>query len=320
MKKTVLRLVCDVVIVAALLLVCDVACGVVASRWLRYFHNRDSVSCIERASYVLGYCDEEIILIGSSRCAHGLESQVLEDSLRTHHLDYKVYNAGYHNRGAVESACFLDAILDRYTPKAIVMEYYDYMFQCGDDSLLAANFVKFAPIGKHNRYLRKGMNQVSHYGVGSLVKIHSGVYRIKQTLVEGMGSVDIRGGYEPIGGVMPSDVLAPDGFSLHGKPLQPIQREVDAMRHIIQRCKAKGVLLIFVIAPYFQPDACQSFLPSLACSEGVMCVDYYNTDFFNAHPELFRDRSHVNHNGAHRFTSQLFTSIWPSIAKVANGE
>lgn len=84
----------------------------------------------------------------------------------------------------------------------------------------------------------------------------------------------------------------------------------------ISICKENEIPLLFFISPAYKPEHDQSFtaIKELLQSEGVMLYDFYEDKDFVLHKELFQDWSHMNYNGAVRYTNKLI----PYLKRVLN--
>ena len=108
-----------------LLLVADRGIGY-SLKWM-YFNQKG-----EDFYYTTKALDEQtadLVILGSSRARNHYNPEILQDS-----LDMSCYNAGRSGCFLVYQRAQLDLILDRYTPKAIILEVtpYDMMVGEGD--------------------------------------------------------------------------------------------------------------------------------------------------------------------------------------------
>ena len=83
------------------------------------------------------------------------------------------------------------------------------------------------------------------------------------------------------------------------------------LRRVLHLCKDKGVNLVLASSPRFRPENDNELIHSLSQEYGVPYIDIYNSVFFNNHPELFKDTSHLNNDGATIYTQLFFEELKP---------
>ena len=61
----------------------------------------------------------------------------------------------------------------------------------------------------------------------------------------------------------------------------------------------------------FSPNDRNDDLLELCRQYDTPCVDYYDSETFNMHPEYFNDPIHLNDDGAHLYSKMFFEDIKP---------
>ena len=86
---------------------------------------------------------------------------------------------------------------------------------------------------------------------------------------------------------------------------------VKSIERVMMSAKDKGVLLIMAFSPMLLPDDRNDDLLELCSRYDTPCVDYYDFETFNLHPEYFNDPIHLNDDGAHLYSKMFFEEIKP---------
>lgn len=71
----------------------------------------------------------------------------------------------------------------------------------------------------------------------------------------------------------------------------------------LNRYRSAHVPLVIVCSPKFRPSDNNQQLKKICDSLYIPFIEFYDSPNFNAHPELFKDISHLNDAGAHEFTA-----------------
>ena len=81
------------------------------------------------------------------------------------------------------------------------------------------------------------------------------------------------------------------------------------MNDVVTRCKRKNVRLIMCISPsyHFNPIY-NKYLQQYCKHNGIEFYDMSEDKDF-LHPEMFKDKDHLNKDGSKKFTEELITRI-----------
>ena len=71
---------------------------------------------------------------------------------------------------------------------------------------------------------------------------------------------------------------------------------------------------IYIILPlwtfiYYNPSESTDVLKGISGKFDIPFIDLYNKEYFNQHPELFKDSGHLNDKGANIYTKMIFEEI-----------
>ena len=293
--------------IAFLLVVVDVLFGYAADIYVDKYGLRGDYRPI---GYVMNETEDDILLLGSSVVINSIMPSVIEDS-----LEYTCYNAGANAQTLVYYHTMLNCVLQRYTPKAIVLgltpgefaydglgrynvliPYYNQGY-AEIDSVLESKDRYNSILLKSNLYryntiwFRILLYHILNYNEGNLVK-----------------------------GFMPHNVPFFPPTMRHFKADNSCitDRNLKLFTDIISVCRERGVELVVCFTPLY--DRYED-VPYVVKEIREICVYnnihcYYDTQdsLFLEHADWFYDNLHLNKYGALEY-SKMFASRLKSILK-----
>ena len=81
--------------------------------------------------------------------------------------------------------------------------------------------------------------------------------------------------------------------------------------NVLKKYSSAKVPLVVVSSPRFRPYDNNKRVAAICEKYGIPFIDFYDTPYFNNHPELFYDGNHLNDHGAHVFTALFFEQLKP---------
>lgn len=294
MKKFVLK----VLLFFALVVVMDCAFGSVFS-WLRIRAKGGSTANCE---YIANRCEDDIIILGSSRATHHYVPQIIEDS-----LGLSCYNCGEEGNGVVLAYGRLLMLTNRYKPKLVLYEItpgYDYGTK--------------EPNAKYLGYLRpyyckNGIKSIfaDFDDELSFLKMQSKMYqntgKLLPDLVDNFVFRENMKGYAPLYG------------SLDTAPSQQVKTEmtIDSIKlsyveKLIVLCKNNDIPLLFMISPEFNyGEDMTRYKPALQLCDhyGVSVINCINEPGISDNIKYFQDNTHLNNEGAVTYTQLLVSKM-----------
>ena len=296
MKKFILK----VLLFFALVVIMDFAWGGVFS-WLRGHAKGGSTANCE---YIANHCEDDIIILGSSRATHHYVPQIIEDS-----LGLSCYNCGEEGNGIVLAYGRFKMLTNRYKPKLIIYEItpgYDYS--------------AIEPNSKYLGYLRpyynkKGIKPLfeSFDDELSILKMQSKMYqnfgKLLPDLVDNFIFRDNKKGYSPLYGKIKADI--------NNLPKEERINEIDSIKlyyveRLIVDAKSANIPIVFVVSPRFGIDSdTNNYEVEIALCKRYD-VPYYN--YLNYSPianeaDYFQDMGHLNNEGAYAFSRVLVNEV-----------
>lgn len=252
-----------------------------------------------RAEYVFKQANEDIILMGSSRCIHHYNPFIIEDS-----LGMSTYNCGNDGMGIIYNYAIYTSMRERHLPKVIV---YD----------IAPSFDLYE--GTPNDKYIHGIRQFSYYGKiidictdidnNDKYKLYSKCYRLNSSYLHILRDfIHPRGlfekGFKPSVGVMDYEikdqVYNPEAFVTDSV-------KIKYWNKLFELCKQDGVSLILSVSPTYSPydHGCYDIIKNLANKNGIPFIDNYDCDGITGQKQYFSDSTHMNEDGANEFSKRI---------------
>lgn len=296
MKKFLLK----VLLFFALVVVMDFAWDGVFS-WLRSHAKGGST---ENCEYIANRCEDDIIILGSSRATHHYVPQIIEDS-----LGLSCYNCGEEGNGIVLAYGRFKMLTNRYKPKLIIYEITP-RFDYGTSD----------PNSKYLGYLRpyynnSGIKTIFNDFDGSLsfLKMQSKMYqntgKLLPDLVDNFIYRDNRKGYEPLFGLI--DV------NNHMRSQEMRQIVIDSLKlsyveRLLVEAQNNAIPIVCTISPEFGTESDMSdYYPEidLCLKHNIPCINSINYLSIAGNPDLFQDLSHLNNKGAEAYTRYIVSLL-----------
>jgi hypothetical protein len=294
----------------ALIIISDQIIGLL----LRYLYFNQKTGQQQALTYILTENRSEILILGNSRAQHHYVPSILSDS-----LNMSCYNGGLDGGHSILLPYGqIKVIINHYSPKLLILEYdpTDYAYNYGDYERLSV----FLPYVKEYPDLYKLVLHRSQY---EKLKLISAIYPFNSNIISMIRfntsfvqKINING-YVPI---FNRQLDSTTYNTFHTKYAQisrvnltPDSIKLDALKQIIELCKEKGIRLVLVNSPYFNPDSNNHILRTDYYKNSIDFIlqeqiEFYDFKFdhgFEGRMDLFADVSHLNDSGARIFTSCL---------------
>ena len=302
------KLLVKISVVLVLLAACDMLAGL-GLDWLRD-HSPDGR--YYKTKYSLEACNEDVVVIGSSRGEINYVSQIIEDS-----LGLPCWNASRGGQGTPYFRAIQEGILSRYAPKVVILNIDD------NDLETRPNYGHagvLRPFYHNHPEIRPILDQTSKYE-WALLKSRlyaynsSYYYLIRPYLVKGLDGKTSDKGWKPRLDKMQRDiggVIEPEPQKV---PLHP--ESVALFDTLISKFQQRGTRVFLVVSPNFGRSVSASsaieYLKKTSQQRGIPLFVYSNDTAFITKPEYFVDPEHLNVEGAQLFTRNLIRQIKPHI-------
>lgn len=280
----------------SLLIITDRSFGVVLKNVLSETNKGDW----GRSNYLMDEAVGDVLIMGSSRAIHHYDVGALSES-----LGMKCINAGEDGMGILLMNTRLKHIAERRTPKLVIYEFlpeYDI-----DSELDNSRYLKFLRPYVDHPDVRESVMDISpneRWKLRSRMYMYNSVFldiisqRLSRvpTMSKDILWAPLKGEFEGT-----SDSVY-NGSNTESDPLKERY-----LRDFVQICIDNGTRLVFVISPYY---GCGTFtvpssLASLCDEYSIPLLNHFSDPAFVSDPSLFVDPSHLNEQGASRFTIMI---------------
>ena len=309
MKKDITRFWKAFAIVLVALVVVDFSFGFVTDKVLEQLPDYNIANGrLVKENYRLHRMDAEIVIIGSSRGAHHYVTQQLNDSIDNYlGSHYTVYNASIGGKFANSNSCAAEVIVSRYRPRLVIFDMPENQLRSSDLS----DFEQDAPFYRQDSIVRRYFNDI---GFKERIVKQSSMVCYNGMLLNLVASffrkVPTNDGYEPLhGATIDTTSLDKQRAEVTDQKLYPYS-ETNFV-NVLRTYQTRGIPLVVTCSPRFRTADDNQQLARLCKDNGIPFIEIYNDEYFNQHPELFRDISHLNDGGAHQFTAKFFGELKP---------
>ncbi|MFH1119619.1 MAG: hypothetical protein V1775_07325 [Bacteroidota bacterium] len=299
------RIIINILLLTATVFVLDFVIG----RTLRYYYFLEESGIHYRTAYSINTTTAEFLILGSSRATHHYVPDVFEEC-----TGMSFYNTGRQGTGIFHQLAVLTAILKRYKPKVIILDYAGD-FRLGDNTY--ARLSSLLPYYREHEELRWIVHLKSPW---EKIKLLSEIYpfssQVQQIILGNLEFNKIKEkddrGYVPLNARWQADIDSVDNLPEFGLDTLKIK----AFRQLIRMAKGAGARVFIVRSPVFCKTTWNDDVEiciEQSKAEGVPFWDFSQDTLFLNHKHLFKDPGHLNHEGALIFSRIISDSIAPCL-------
>ena len=293
-------------IALAVFIVTDIIFGFLADKTMDRLP--DFCEQLAKDNYRLHRMTEDVVILGSSRGSHHYVSEQLSDSMEQRYSHrYSVYNAAIDGKFANSNSCAAEEIIERYSPKLVIFDIPEA--QLRSDNIYDIEFG--SPYYWKDSIVRRYIDDL---GLKERILMKSSFYRYNGKIFRIISSfirtVSYDDGYEPLYGATVDSTLRAHSETPH-KDFN--QYSLKNFENVLKKYKSKKIPLIIACSPSFRPNDNNARLKELCEKYDRPFIDMYDEEYFNNHPELFDDVTHLNDAGAHVFTGMFFERLAKSL-------
>ena len=263
-------------------------------KWM-YYHQKGgeywSATCAIKQQ------EADVLILGSSRARHHYNPQILSDT-----LDMSVYNAGRDGCFLVYQWAQFRLMLDRYTPKVVILEVTPYDFNLNE-----SDYERLSGLLPYQDCLsfQEVIKEKSHW---ERWKCLSAVYPYNSQVLSLLTTLKTTGnirpdGFDPIEGSVESPMDTGNG----GASGSIDEEKVRLMGDIIDLCEKNNIALYMVTSPYFihfTSSKTLDLVQQMCNKRDVPYISFLNHPAF-ADGSLYQTADHLNGEGADIFTSMV---------------
>lgn len=296
------RFITYIIIFFCAVFVIDRAVGVVCD----YLYSHAKGGDTKHAYDVFNNVTADIIILGSSRAVHHYVPSIIEDS-----TGLSCYNCAYDNQGIINMYGRYKMIAKRKKPKYVICEILPSLdiFKDVDDIKYLNSFKPF----RDNPELAE---IIKDYSPIEYFKTNSYTYRYNTSIFQILKDYVQTGRYYKGKGFSPSK----GKMNYQPEPFREVVGEIDTLKFkyiikLVEATQKDHVNLIFSASPRFGADNDSSYtlLKEIYKKNNIPFVSFYTDTSFNRNLAFFKDRSHLNEDGAYEYTKAFIRAIKPII-------
>jgi hypothetical protein len=301
MKKYIKHIIIGFVIVLGL----DLSVG----RLLNHYYFKSTSGLFQRTTFSMEESKADILVFGTSRANHHYDIKLIEEK-----TGISAYNTGRDGNFVFYQTAILKSVLERYTPKKIILDFSGtFAYRQEDYDRLST----LLPYYKTHPEIRDIIELKSSF---ERFKLMSSIYPYNSLLTTIIvGNLDFNKtrknnqgvfkGYVPLAGVytQPLDSLE----------VLPYYEKIDnnkiaVFTEFLNLSKENNIDLTVVYSPvyYLYENNYDVSLCREICKENsVRFIDYSKDEEFLDNSNLFRDKSHLNSDGASLLTNKVLEEM-----------
>lgn len=279
------------VFILLLIVLIDVSVGWIGNRII--LNMPESSAFISHTTYSVLKKNTDVLIIGASKAKHGIDPFLLRDS-----LGMDCYNAGEDGEDMMYYDMVLQGFVSRQKPKIVILDMAPLSL---DHKLDLSHFLYgMSPV------VNKFAQDV--YPWYDRVKLHSNLYRLNgffpqlSSLLLDKNKNHV--GFTPLYGTYDKVEIVKYHF-LTVKPYE--KRYLD---DFVATCKNNKIKLLVYVSPtyYHNNKWFNQYLREYCQKQGIFFKDMSQPDGFRS-PKYYKDRDHVNAEGAEVFTKSILKDI-----------
>lgn len=307
MKQEIIKLITSIAIIFSSFLLIDILVGYIGGKALKNLPDYGNEIC--KINYRLNRVKTDMIIVGSSRARYHYHSDILSDSINMLlGTNYSIYNSGIDGLFIDCNTCAVECILNRYKPKLIIFETNDREFKIDKSQ---KRLCRYEPFYQNNSIIKDYFTRMDWK---ENMKIHINMYRFNSKVVNIIGCFLRQS--TPDNGYYPRYRTMYETIDLKkNKPSKSNHffnsYSIDSFNKMVRLCDNLNIKLIIATSPRYKPKGNNELIRSICNKHNTPYIELFNIDFFNNHPELFYDNSHLNNDGATIYTQMFFEKLKP---------
>lgn len=265
---------------------------------LEYVYFNQKVGLYARTTYGLEKTEADLLIFGPSGANHHYNPEIFEKI-----LNITAYNEGRDGIDILYHNAILKGILRRYTPKIVILNL------APNELSLVRDYDRLSSLLPYCKKYPEMKEVVALKGSFENWKLYSKIYPYNSTfltLLNGFHRITGKKiqdkGYVPLFGTIGTN-------SLNG--LEYIDYLIDsnkviALGDFMNQCKTRDISVYMIFSPFFssgnQETKTIKVAKKISEEKSIPCLNFINDSIFNGKPSLFKDISHMNHDGACKFS------------------
>ena len=269
---------------------------------LKSLYESSNATDAYKISYSCTQTNDSILFMGSSRCLHHYIPSVFEKELGTSCFnagDWGIKNIYFHYG-------LLSNILERYTPKAIILEIHpsEWLNLPFSGTERAGSLAPYCGMSEGCDEMLKLSGNYWSYKLSTVYRFTG---ELPNLLAGKQGTMDRNlKGWKPLDGVMDTTGVKAEEYTF----TLDYQR-ISLLERFILDCKDNNIKLILTFSPMYicsEKDVLK-FPHDLARKHHLTFIDHYRDSSFVGHAEFFYDFGHLNRDGAKLYSNIIGKEI-----------
>ncbi|MFO7755230.1 MAG: hypothetical protein R6V34_04510 [Bacteroidales bacterium] len=278
------------------------AADLLTGETLRYYYFRQDSGQLYRTTYSIDSTEAGVLIFGSSRANHHYKPGVLADR-----LGMQVYNAGREGNFIFYHYAVLSAVLERYTPELIILDFVrgEFMYNSSSYDRLST----LLPYYRSHPEMRETIRLKSKYEplklISRIYPFNSMVLTIAAANAGFYDSEEVENGYVPLYGEWEEEMAA----EIEAENYEIDSVALDTYRSFLEDCVEAGIDVYVFCSPVFVDypygDLSVAMGHRIAGELGVSFVDLTSEPEFTSDPRLYWDVYHLNDRGAKEYSEMV---------------
>lgn len=263
-----------------------------------------------KVHYIRELCNEDIILMGSSRMQHHYIPSIIHSC-----TGFSVYNAGIDGNGIILQYGILNLVLDHYQPKIIIYDVSRFDMYKDDNT----KYLDYLKMYYPNEVV---MDICESIDTMSKIKLRSSLYRYNSKLFQLLIDVfyvdsNHDNGYVPLKSNLKNvKMSSPDDESIDSLKLY-------YFKSFVSFCKERKIPLIVFCSPTYKKYVNSDYykpIKTLCEIEHVPYYDYSEYEPITETIDYFSDITHLNDKGAQLYTTKVSRVINEIVEKYGDSK
>lgn len=290
----------------------------ITGKILRKYYFSQVAGSAYRTTFAMDSTTADLLIFGSSRASHHYVPEVFEKGLK---MSY--YNTGMDGSFLLYNYAVLKVILKRYTPKIIIFDLNPGEFYSNKVSYDRLSIL--LPYYSSKPEIRNIILLRSPY---ERIKLFSAIYPYNSLLTTiGIGNLKInklrksdQKGFIPLSGRLNVENMLKlqnnsSNFNSRtigkmGINIDPIK--IEALDSISKLCSKRNIRLYICYSPIYDKitkTQIDSVITKISKDNNSHYFNFSNDEHFLNKPDFFKDRSHLNYEGARKYSLLVLDSI-----------
>jgi len=271
---------------------------------LQYFYFNETSGVHYRTNIAVNSTRADVLVFGASRAIHHYVPSIFIDS-----LNFSFYNVGEDGQSILYHLAILKAILKRYKPKIIILDFYGRfdMEKKYYDRLSA-----LLPYYKKHKEIRPIIDLRSPY---EKYKLLSKIYPYNSqltTIAVGNMEFNKKRKHDYLGYVSLHKTWCGVSRTINYSDYEVDSTKINSFKKFVRLSKESGAKLYVIFSPIlikFNKWKEINIGKEICNKQNVPFLDFSHDTSFYKHPKLFQDEVHLNDRGATKFSIKLVEII-----------